>query len=702
MICRDTFLDTETVAYEWTFPYSDEFFRLPSDKFSMKTAQASLGLALSAFRSSAGTVDPQYETYLTGAGFENLYSFGYDEPTTTDSLSGVIGMKQIDGDTLIAAVTCGQGYGKEWAGNLKVGTGVRHQGFDEASELLREHIDTYINENNIEGDKKIWLAGISRAGAVANLAAADLIDSGDYEDVYAYLFGVPPTTREPEAYSGIYNICGQYDPVAFAPLEAWGFKRNGTDLFTPAQESNPDYPTLAKAASKVSKSLTDKNFRNNPELNYQLRLILEFMREYFPTSEDYAERFQDILMKAWSTEDYEHIDTILKEALSSLETQGTDEKALRDVALDYITYVAAEHTRLQQRQVDDGSWDPEQPLAANIVLEHRPATYVNWLFSSGTQQQLLTGPTTGRRISLTGYIDVEVSKDGTVLGTIDRKGHTTEPEPPENYTGPDLTEPFMMRNGNETIVTLPADEEYRITIHSDSTRSLTYYDVTVDSHHLMGVAGGMRIAALTPDEYVLDIVPGEELPPLIDSDGDTHGLISQEYEYSPSVAMSGELSAVGGNYLTLGSAIRVVIVTVQIILLVLLACLVIFIVHLRGRRKGHPPYSDLYVIVPHLLLIAVFAALTSFSTMYLYTIGGARTICAAVTAGMVFLLALRALIRRRTKFNLLSALVALLFVPLTYAYYSSGMIKEHSMISFIASVAVLIALSVIAVRNFRR
>ncbi len=71
---RFNFMDTRAQAYNWRFPYSDSF--------------------------------------------DNLYMYGYDKPTTEDSLSVIIGMKKIDDFTMIAAVACGQGYGKEWAGNI--------------------------------------------------------------------------------------------------------------------------------------------------------------------------------------------------------------------------------------------------------------------------------------------------------------------------------------------------------------------------------------------------------------------------------------------------------------------------------------------------------------------------------------------------------------------------------------------------------
>ena len=47
------------------------------------------------------------------------------------------------------------------------------------------------------------------------------------------------------------------------------------------------------------------------------------------------------------------------------------------VFLEYLSYMVAEHMRAEQNQVAAGSWAPDESLAANLVLEHRPSTYVN-------------------------------------------------------------------------------------------------------------------------------------------------------------------------------------------------------------------------------------------------------------------------------------------------------------------------------------
>ena len=203
-----TYYDTDNHIYTWKFPYTDDFFRYPSDEFSMLLAQGSVGLTISAFRYDKTNYTPGFTEYMESAGFHDVESFGYDKPTTPDSLAGYVASKTVDDTTVIAAVTCGSGYGKEWARNFLVGDGERHEGFNKSAQNLEKHIQDYIKKHHITGKKKLWISGHSKAGAIANLTAADMIETGLFDDVYAYMTAVPRTTKEPVAYSGIYNICG--------------------------------------------------------------------------------------------------------------------------------------------------------------------------------------------------------------------------------------------------------------------------------------------------------------------------------------------------------------------------------------------------------------------------------------------------------------------------------------------------------------
>ena len=67
---------------------------------------------------------------------------------------------------LIGVAVCGQGYGKEWGGNLEVGDEERHVGFNKGAQLVEEQIEKYIQEHALEGARKLWISGYSRAAAV--------------------------------------------------------------------------------------------------------------------------------------------------------------------------------------------------------------------------------------------------------------------------------------------------------------------------------------------------------------------------------------------------------------------------------------------------------------------------------------------------------------------------------------------------------
>ena len=697
-----SFLDTMTVGFTWEFPYSDEFFTTPPDRFSPAFACGSLGLASSTFRSTNGTLDPQYEVYLTEAGFHDLYSFGYDKPTETNSLSGVIGRKQIGDFTVIAAAACGQGYEKEWGGNLQVGAGDVHEGFSLAARIFEKNLKKYVRDNKIKGKKKLWLAGYSRAGAVANLTAADMIASGEYEDVYAYLFGVPANTKHPEPLTGIYNILGQYDPVPQVPFDAWGFKRYGTDLCTPAQETDIGYTPLAKAASEVSKALQNDPFRNNPELNYQLHLILEFISELFPTNKDYAERFQDILMETWKTPDAENIHTILSTALKQMsEDMSTEESNAAEIFLNYVSFVAGQHIRADQRQVEDGSWDTNQKLDANLILEHRAATYLKWMFSDSPESEIYRTPggEATRHITFLGDIGLEVWKDGKMLRSIDLSGKV---ETPDSDSSDPLQRPFLMRNGKEVVLSLPADGAYRLLISSGERNQLTYFDVTYQTGQIKGIPGNMFMGTISDGEYEIEILPGEELPSPDIEVGSLTGFVPLPMDYSSTSLMKSELDATSGAFISINQIGTILISIIIEILLLLIICLIIYLVHRKARRNGHPPYSNLYVIIPHVILIVIFTALTEFLSYFMFSVVDARAISATLAILLVLLLQIRGLIRRVSFKNLVIALLILLLIPMMSYYYNGMGPASYSLSHTLIYFAIMAVLTIIAIRSFYR
>ena len=656
---------------EWNFPYSDEFFSLPSEEFSVTMARGSMGLTLSAFRSKEETLSPQYETYLKEAGFTNIYSFGYDKPPTADSLSGVIGMKRIGDTTVIAAAACGQGYGSEWAGNFKVGSGERHEGFSQAAGLFEDHLAGYLKDNKIEGRKKLWVSGFSRASAVGNILAADMIESGEYEDVYAYLFGVPRTTRQPVRYKGIYNICGQYDPVPSVPLQSWGYERYGTDLYTPAQESAADYTRFALSANAAGIRLDKRGFRNNPEVNYQLRLILESLGEFFPSSDAYCENMQGLLMDAVVDHNEAHILELLTTAFKNLKPDNSQDKAQIEIFIDYIGYIVGQHLRVDQRQVADGSWDPDASLAANLALEHLPATYVRWLFAEEDPQKLFAGSHISRRLSVLGAVDITVLKDGQAVTYIDKHGNISYPL--EEASAEDIRDPgvFMMRNENITAVSLPNDAEYVVRIDTDSRRTITFYDLIITPEKLATKAGKINLAMVSAGSYEFTVTPDKEILLSPEELSGNYTLLgSSDYEYSPTAVMNDELVATRHYFMSLRRVHRLVRNVVIGLVLFLLGCLIMYLVHRFQVKKGHPPFSKWYVITPHLIIISGLTVLTVMLSYHLFAVDMARIISASFTVLSIFLLSLRGTLRYPRKSSILLTTFLFILFAITFLFFN--------------------------------
>ena len=699
------FMDTAAKAYDWRFPYSDSFFRTGSDQFSLKFAQGSLGLALSSFKSPAGLLETNYETYFNGAGFTDLYMFGYDRPTTEDSLSVIIGRKQVDDFTVIAAVACGQGYGKEWAGNMKVGKGVRHEGFNSAANQFEDHLDRYISEYNIEGKKKLWLTGFSRAGAVANIVAADMTERGEFDDIYAYLFGVPRTTKEPVAYKGIYNICGQYDPVPNTPFQPWGFERYGTDLFTPAQESDADFGEHEVAAVETGDKIGSDGFRNNPEVNYQLHLILETLAEMFDSSEEYTDRLQSLMVETMLKRGSgDGFTDVIEDAITAFAPKNSRESQEKAIILEYLSYMTAQHMRAKQRQIEYGNWNPDESLAANLVIEHRPVTYAKWLFSTDDSRKLFSTCTESRRVTVIGDVNVDVYRDGKGITAISSKGRISLPEGETETPAEEMTRVFAMRNGHQTVVSLPADADYELVITAPADCNILIYDILVSARKFEPDPGRLYMGDIHAGQYKIKVKAGSSpsVPAEIGGGENKPRFINTRFNYSPTAVMGDELAATVDSFLTLSTALLLVMVIMAGAFLLLVICLIIHSIHRHKMKKGHAPYSDWYVIVPHLIVIAVSAIMTQFTTFYLYSVGSARAICAAITMFYIFLLALRGTIRSRNPKHLFIPVFILVCAGLSARYYNMLPISSFSTINMIAFFIMVALLSALAVMAFRR
>ena len=133
--------------------------------------------------------------------FTDVSLSDYEKRPSLYTIASCISRKEIvteeDSFTLVAVAVCGGNYTVEWASNLTVGTGERHEGFNTAAELVENRIMGYLAREGLIGKKvKLWISGFSRAAAVANITAADITSMNliPASDIFSYNFTTPRMT----------------------------------------------------------------------------------------------------------------------------------------------------------------------------------------------------------------------------------------------------------------------------------------------------------------------------------------------------------------------------------------------------------------------------------------------------------------------------------------------------------------------------
>lgn len=445
-------------VFTWDFPYSDEWFLQPENRFNREMAQGSIGLAVCAFEplKKQKGLEPQYDVYLSGAGFEDIYTFGYDTPSGPDTFACIIARKKIGDCTVVAVSGRGSGYSKEWGGNLELGEGKDHEGFRAGADILEAELDKYLTENALEDSIALWVTGYSRSAAVGNLAAADWTASGKFDRVYACFFACPRVTTEPVKYDNIFNVCGAQDFVTQIPMQSYGFERNGTDVFLPSAETAGDYSRMKSAASETYRKLTGLGMTGNPAFNLMNRLGLSLMGDLFGTREEYANLLQDRLISAipkWDvSEATEMAPSLLFSAL------GVHLPADRDPYVTSMTQLgtlaALMMTLGKNEMIRTGAWDPEADTFVNLTREHLMSTYISWMFSDLTDEEVLHEASPERILFLDGCDALTVYREGKAQWTLENKKIRKEAEDVDG---------FLWKFNETAAVILPTDGDWQLT-----------------------------------------------------------------------------------------------------------------------------------------------------------------------------------------------------------------------------------------------
>lgn len=255
--------------------FSQNYFEHPSTEYDSHLATASLAFAISTFTEATLTYDEAWYTnqsknvkaFLELLGFNSFtVNEDYKKSATINTIGLAAAKKEYDEYTVVAVAPRSGGYFREWASNVHLGDGSKsdymHEGWYNAANKLIKFVTDFVNDNNVTGRVKLWMAGFSRGGATTNLAAGLLdnkINNGEKifstgtqltrDDIYAYTFEAPQganvnskNVKKPKdsLYSNIFNIVNPLDIVPKLAMKEYGFTRFGIDKYVTNKFYEPD------------------------------------------------------------------------------------------------------------------------------------------------------------------------------------------------------------------------------------------------------------------------------------------------------------------------------------------------------------------------------------------------------------------------------------------------------------------------------
>lgn len=505
------FASGEEKDYEAVCHYSDNYFRKAScgtrqlDGYNHSLSTASLCLALSAFGSNDGGNSDYTNKYknveklLTDLEFEEFdKNDWFVKKPQSDSIGVVAANKKLSIDdkecTLIAVAVRG-GYESEWAGNFTLGKSGQHYGFAQAKKQVLDFLKSYIRENKISGDIKIWLTGYSRAAATANLVAGALDDGeklGDgvvlkKEDLYAYCFETPMGATKSEIknrlkYNNIYNIINKNDPVTKVAMSALDFTRFGGDYFLPDKISDGNNYAAKKNAmeqfydkmsskNEIGKYAVDdfvmkkidvkyllpggkspvQNDENNKSIQaeYLDTTINKLTKERVKTRDNYVKKV---------------IEDVMEEALNEAGINNYSPSALKEFAgavAEMLVIFVVSHPNLTVTGVSN---------AKTLGAAHYPELCMAWLMSQ--DENYTSSPTefdgngNYRVIHINCPIDVEVYDSENIL-----QARIVDDIPQEIKNG---TVVASLNEDDEKIVYLPTNASYQIKLTATDNGTMNY------------------------------------------------------------------------------------------------------------------------------------------------------------------------------------------------------------------------------------
>jgi len=384
--------------------YSDEIFFKPSTEYHHLLAKQSIGLALSAFTLESDEEDeeainaPETEgylvEYLTNCDFEDIRIDDYFKDTSIYTVGSAIGRKTIhsgaDEAELIVIAIRGGHYKNEWQSNFTVGSELRHKGFNDAATLVTDRLISYIGQRTFAAPLKIWISGYSRAGAIANLVAANLNDSSilSKDQVYAYTFAAPrPVWNDPDdpnpapfaaGYENIFNIVGASDFIPqFVPHE-WGYYHYGTELYLPGAEFDSGFAEKYAVVQDEIAALGGQTYYN-VNLLFRTRMLFGLLLEVVKNDWDFVDLLQPAVVSILQDKRIENALLLFRNTLIQWGANDPTLRTKKDAIIDYLMGFLPpllSKTSYMKGQTSSG----KNPLL-NLAHEHFTELYIHYLYA---------------------------------------------------------------------------------------------------------------------------------------------------------------------------------------------------------------------------------------------------------------------------------------------------------------------------------
>ena len=245
--------------------YSDDYFIAKSTNVQGGLAKLSMLAASAVYTASAVYKKNYAEDLIKSCGF-NIHKYVKKNPTKkdNDTVSYEIGIRNVDGITIVAVWVKGTSGDYEWVSNWNLGKGNTHKGFSKAEQKMNTEIEKYLKKNHVtlskKGNVKLWVTGHSRGAAIANLYAKRMNKKVGKKNVYAYTYATPRVSvnGKKAGYENIFNYLNPGDFVTEVAPAKWGYKRYGVDKILTGAKKNSMKKEFKKLSGKKYNGFSKK------------------------------------------------------------------------------------------------------------------------------------------------------------------------------------------------------------------------------------------------------------------------------------------------------------------------------------------------------------------------------------------------------------------------------------------------------------